>query len=101
MDEDQGSGKKVMVVGGGARENALADALVAGGGRVFAFTPFLNPGIKRASEVLEIGNVDDLSSAVSFARKHEIDFAVIGPETALAAGMVDELERNGFWVRGP
>ena len=101
MDEDQGSGKKVMVVGGGARENALADAVVAGGGRVFAFMPFLNPGIKRAAEAFEIGGVDDLDSAVSFARKHGVDFAVIGPETALAAGIVDELEKNGFGCIGP
>ena len=101
MDGPEERRKKVMVVGGGARENAIVDAVIAGGGRVFALMPFPNPGIKRASESFEIGALDDSDSAVNFAKKNEVDFAVMGPEVPLAAGMVDELEKNGFKCIGP
>ena len=72
-----------MVVGGGARENAIADAVIAGDGRVFAFMPFTNPGIKRAAESFEIGALEDVDSAVNFAKESQVDFVVIGSEAPL------------------
>ncbi len=92
---------RVLLVGSGAREHAIADALVSGGGEVYAFMQMLNPGLKRIAKRFRIGQADDAASAVSFARENSVEIAIIGPEAPLAAGMVDELEKNGIQTVGP
>ena len=59
---------KVLLVGSGAREHALADALVAGGAELYAYVQLLNPGIKRVAKKLAVGKSDDTTATVSFAR---------------------------------
>ena len=90
-----------MVVGGGAREHAIVDALIAGGAEVYVFMPMLNPGIKKGATAFLIGKMDDLQAAVKFAKDNQVEYAVIGPEAPLAAGMVDELEKNNIPCVGP
>ena len=92
---------KAMVVGGGAREHAIVDALIAGGAEVYVFMPMLNPGIKKGATAFLIGKMDDLQAAVKFAKDNQVEYAVIGPEAPLAAGMVDELEKNNIPCVGP
>ena len=92
---------KAMIVGGGARENAMSDALIAGGAEVYAFMPAENPGIKKAAKAFAVGSMSDPESAARFAKNHNVEFAVIGPEAPLAAGMVDELEKGSIPCIGP
>ncbi|MEK6837847.1 MAG: phosphoribosylamine--glycine ligase, partial [Nanoarchaeota archaeon] len=92
---------KVLLVGSGAREHAIADALIAGGAEVYAYMQLLNPGIKRVAEGHAVGKSDDTAAAVAFAKKNKAEIAVIGPEAPLAAGFVDELEKAGVKCVGP
>ncbi|MBI2133130.1 phosphoribosylamine--glycine ligase [Candidatus Woesearchaeota archaeon] len=92
---------KVLLVGSGARENAISDALIAGQADVFAFMSNRNPGICRYCRKFEIGDVKDVLSICKFALASKPDLAVIGPEAPLAAGVVDELHKIGVSCFGP
>jgi phosphoribosylamine--glycine ligase len=91
---------KVLVVGNGGREHALAWKL-AQSPRVDRV--FVAPG--NAGTALEAENVDipatDVARLVAFARQNEMDFTVVGPEASLAAGIVDALQEAGLRAFGP
>ncbi len=91
---------KALVIGGGAREHAIVDALITGGADVYCYMPLLNPGITRTVKKYFVGKLD-CNNAVEFAKANKIDAAVIGPETPLAMGMVDALENAGIKCIGP
>ena len=93
-------GLKVLVVGGGGREHALAwkiaqSPLVA---KVYAAPG--NPGIARHAECVPMA-ADDVPRLVDFAASQRIDLTVVGPEAPLVAGLADELARRGLLVCGP
>ncbi len=94
---------KVLLIGSGGREHAIAKALKDGGAKIYAVMKHKNPGIARLSQDYIIG--DD--SSVSFVKNldwvkfKKVDFAVIGPEAPLINGMVDMLEEKGIPVVGP
>ncbi len=94
---------KVLLIGSGGREHAIAKALKDGGAKIYAVMKHKNPGIARLSEDYIIG--DD--SSVSFVKNldwvkfKKVDFAVIGPEAPLIKGMADMLEEKGIPVVGP
>ena len=79
---------KVLLVGNGAREHALAKYLVDGGAELYSFMKHLNPGIAKLSKKYVIGNFTDFDNLLQF----DVDFAVIGPEKPLALGMTDYLQ---------
>ena len=89
----------VLVVGGGAREHAICDAVArAENASLYSVMSNLNPGIERlALEYLCIKEtqVDDV---VAYAQKKHIDCALVGPEAPLEAGLVDALTKQG--IRG-
>jgi phosphoribosylamine---glycine ligase len=95
---------KVLVVGGGGREHALAWK-IAQSPRVSQV--FVAPGnAGTASETnAPIQNVDiadsDIAALVKFAKKNAIDLAVIGPEGPLAAGIADIFTTAGIRTFGP
>ncbi len=91
---------KVLVIGGGAREHAIVDALITGGAEVYCYMPLLNPGIMGSVKEYFLGGFD-CNRAVEFAKANGIDIAVIGPETPLEMGMVDALEKEGIRCVGP
>lgn len=95
------SNTKVLLVGSGAREHALADALIAGGAELYVYMQLLNPGIKRIARKFNVGKADDTAAAARFAKDNSVEIALIGPETPLAAGVVDELEKAGVKCVGP
>ncbi|MBI2176036.1 phosphoribosylamine--glycine ligase [Candidatus Woesearchaeota archaeon] len=92
---------KILLVGSGAREHALADALIAGGAELYAYMQLLNPGIKKIAKKFAVGKADDTVAAVKFAKDNSVEIAMIGPEAPLAAGMADELEKAGIKCVGP
>ena len=98
---------KVLLIGGGGREHALAWKL-AQSARVDKLwvTPG-NGGIEREMtpngelmECVPIGG-DDLSELASFAREHRVDLTVVGPDNPLAMGIVDLFKEHGLRIWGP
>lgn len=91
---------RVLLIGNGAREHAIAEAL-ARTADVYAFMKAKNPGIVRIAKKYVIGSLDDTSSIVSFAEEVNPDFVVVGPEDPLANGVADALEEKSIKVVGP
>ena len=93
----------ILLVGNGAREHAMAEAISRSkhNPHLFSFMKANNPGIAALSEKIRIGGYADLSAVTGFARENRIDFAVIGPEDPLNNGVVDALATCGIESVGP
>ena len=91
---------KVLIVGSGGREHALAWALGASSlvDRLYAVPG--NAGIAQEAECLDIG-AEDVAGLRAFARDNGIDLVVIGPEAPLVAGLADGLAEDGIKAFGP
>jgi phosphoribosylamine--glycine ligase len=93
---------RVLLVGGGGREHAIATALNSDERcEVLACASNRNPGIAEiAAAYGECGerSPDDI---VTFAQTHDADMAIIGPESALEAGVADALTASGIFTFGP
>ena len=92
---------KVLVVGGGGREHAIVEALRRSQADVYAAMSNQNPGIRRRSKDVLLGDVTDVERIVSWARGHGIELAVIGPEAPLEKGISDALEAAAIPTVGP
>src|SRR3989442_2289394 len=92
---------KVLVVGGGGREHAIVKALQRSGRDLFSVMGNQNPGIRRGVKEVLVHDVTDVPTVVAWAKGRGTDLAVIGPETPLAAGIVDALEASGIPAVGP
>lgn len=91
---------KVLIVGGGGREHALAWAFRRDNPALTLYAAPGNPGIADIATCLPIPatEFDDLTS---FARRERIDLTVVGPEAPLAAGIVDRFRADGLPIFGP
>jgi phosphoribosylamine--glycine ligase len=85
----------VLVVGSGAREHALAWRLELDGADVTVAPG--NGGTRQQANI----DVLDFGALALFAREHDVDLTIVGPEVPLAAGLVDHFEREGLKVFGP
>jgi len=91
---------KVLVVGSGGREHALAWKLAQSPKVEKVFTAPGNAGTARVGENVPIP-VTDHAALIDFAQREGIELAVIGPDDALAAGIVDDFSRAGLRAFGP
>lgn len=91
---------KVLIVGSGGREHALAWKLAQSPKVKKIFAVPGNAGIGRIAERVP-GSVMDVVAIADFAEKQGIDLTIIGPESPLIVGIVDEFERRGLPVFGP
>jgi len=91
---------KLLLIGSGGREHALAWALTASPLVVKLYCAPGNAGIADVAERVPIGALE-LDRLVEFARAKSIDFVVIGPEAPLVAGLWDRLEAAGIKAFGP
>jgi len=91
---------KILVVGSGGREHALAWKLKQSPrvGRIFCAPG--NAGTEEVGENVAIP-ANDLPALVRFAKENQIGLTVIGPDDPLAAGIVDLFEAEGLRVFGP
>src|SRR5438094_1843650 len=92
---------KVLVVGGGGREHAIVEALHRSQADIYAAMSNQNPGIRRRSKDVLLGDVTDVERIVSWAKGHGIELAVIGPEAPLEKGVTDALEAAAIPTVGP
>ena len=89
---------RILIVGSGAREHALAwrlsraghEALVAPG----------NPGAGEVAELIDVA-MDDFDALAALAQERKVDLVVVGPEAPLVAGLADRLRRLKLNVFGP
>lgn len=91
----------VLLVGGGAREHAIAEALVGGGAVLHAVLPNRNPGILSLARQHAVLNDTDAGGIARQARAWGVEYAVVGPDAALAAGVTDALQAEGVKVASP
>src|SRR6202045_1169776 len=91
---------RVLVVGSGGREHALAWAISASPLVDRLFCSPGNAGIAEEAECIAIG-ATDIRGLVQFCRNERIDFVVVGPEAPLVLGLVDALEAEGIAAFGP
>ena len=90
----------VLVVGSGGREHAIVDALSRSSkvGKIFCAPG--NAGIAMQAECVPIKDTE-VAKLADFAEAQGIDLTVVGPEAALAVGIVDEFEARGLKIFGP
>ncbi|HEY8834664.1 MAG TPA: phosphoribosylamine--glycine ligase, partial [Chthoniobacterales bacterium] len=91
---------KILVVGGGGREHALAWKLQQSAGVDRIFCAPGNAGTEETGENVAI-KAADLRALARFAKENRIDLTVVGPDDPLAAGIVDVFESEGLRVFGP
>jgi len=93
----------ILLIGNGAREHAIAEAIVRSPQKpkLFSYMKANNPGIAGFSDQIQIGRYDDLREIENFAKSAAVDFAVIGPEEPLSKGVVDALEEINISCVGP
>ncbi|MFC7096126.1 phosphoribosylamine--glycine ligase [Halobaculum marinum] len=90
----------VLLVGGGGREHAIARAL-ADDAALYACASNRNPGIAALADGFETADERDADAIVAYAEDVGADLAVIGPESALEAGVADALDEAGVYTFGP
>ena len=90
----------VLLVGGGGREHAIARA-VADDCALYACASNRNPGIRRLADGFEEISETGSAAIADYATSVGADLAVIGPESALDAGVADALDDAGVYAFGP
>ena len=91
---------KVLIVGGGGREHAIAWKVAKSPKVEKLYCAPGNAGIAEVAECVNIG-VMEFDKLAAFARENQIDLTIIGPDDPLAAGAVDAFEAAGLRVFGP
>jgi phosphoribosylamine---glycine ligase len=91
---------KVLLVGSGGREHALAWRLVQDPGLDELHAAPGNPGIARLGRCHPV-HAEDGEGLLALCRGLDVDLAVIGPEAPLIAGVADLLRHGGIQVFGP
>ncbi len=91
---------KVLIVGGGGREHALAWALARSPRVDCVYAAPGNGGTALVGENVDIG-ANDVDRLLEFARENDVDLTVVGPEAPLMEGIVDRFEEAGLCCYGP
>ena len=91
--------KKVLVIGGGGREHAIVYALSCSPQVEKIYCAPGNAGIAQLAECVAIKDTD-VEGLLLFAKETEVDLTVVGPEAALAAGVVDAFRAEGMPIFG-
>ena len=91
---------KVMVVGSGGRCHAIVKALSKSEQVTRIYAAPGNAGMSELATLIPI-SATNVSELLAFARIENMDLTVVGPEVSLAAGIVNEFEKNGLKIFGP
>lgn len=91
---------KILVVGSGGREHALVWKIQQSSKVEKVYCAPGNAGISKLAECVTI-EATDIDKLLQFALAEGIDLTVVGPESSLVAGIVDEFEKNNLRIFGP
>lgn len=91
---------RILVLGGGGREHAIVDALVASPQQPTVFCAPGNGGTALIAENITLAS-EDPAAVSEWAVANAIDLVVIGPEAPLVAGVADAVAEKGIRVFGP
>lgn len=91
---------KVLIVGGGGREHAIAASVAKSAKVEKIYCAPGNAGIGRIAECVAIGAME-FDRLVAFAKEKKIDFVIVGMDDPLVGGLVDEMEAAGIRTFGP
>src|SRR3989338_17383 len=91
---------RVFVIGSGGREHALLWKLAQSPEITKLFCAPGNGGIGDVAELVDVG-AEDVEALTEFAESKDIDLTIVGPEAALAKGIVDAFEKRGLRIFGP
>ncbi|MGL5448086.1 MAG: phosphoribosylamine--glycine ligase, partial [Rhabdaerophilum sp.] len=91
---------RVLLLGGGGREHALAWAISASPLLETLYIAPGNPGMAELGERVAL-KLDDHAGIIAFCKENRVDLVVVGPEAPLVAGITDPLEGAGIRVFGP
>ena len=91
---------KVLLVGGGGREHALAWRLRQDDPAIQIIAAPGNPGIAEVADCLKV-SATDVDALLRIAREFRVDFTLVGPEAPLAAGVVDRFRAEKLPIFGP
>jgi len=93
---------RVLVIGGGGREHALAWKAAKS---PQVDTVFVAPGNAGTALEPKLENIaieaDDIAALLKFAKSHQIELTIVGPEVPLVAGVVDAFNEAGLAIFGP
>ena len=90
----------ILLLGSGGREHALAWKIAASPLLTKLWCAPGNAGIANEAECIAL-DVADHAAVIGFCRQNAVDLVVVGPETPLAAGIVDDLAAAGIKAFGP
>ena len=93
-------GRRILVLGGGGREHALAWRLASSTSVDTVCSAPGNPGMAELGPGFDL-DPTDVHAVADRAERSNIDLVVVGPEAPLVAGVVDELDRRGIPAFGP
>jgi phosphoribosylamine--glycine ligase len=91
---------KVLLVGGGGREHALAWAISKSPKLTKLYAAPGNAGIANCAECIDV-SAEDVPAICKVVKEHGIEFVVVGPEAPLVDGLADRVEAMGIPVFGP
>jgi phosphoribosylamine---glycine ligase len=91
---------RLLVIGSGGREHALAWKLSQSNQVADVFIAPGNPGTADVGTNIDVP-VEDIGRLLATAEHHQIDLTIVGPEAPLAAGIVDRFEERGLKIAGP
>ena len=91
---------KILLVGGGGREHALAWKISKSPLLTKLYAAPGNAGIAESAECVDI-SADNIDGLLEFAQKNAIDLTVVGPEGPLCKGIVNLFQDNGLRIFGP
>ena len=91
---------KVLVVGSGGREHAIVEAISRSPKASKIYAAPGNAGIAALAECVAIKDTE-VEKLLEFAKANEVDLTVVGPEAALAVGIVDRFRKEGLKIFGP
>jgi phosphoribosylamine--glycine ligase len=93
--------KKVLLVGNGAREHVVGETLRRSGAQLFCYGKARNPGLIELAEDYQTGSLEDFAKIREYALKIKPDFALIGPDDPIGAGLADALLEVGIHSVAP
>ncbi|MEP3429048.1 MAG: phosphoribosylamine--glycine ligase [Roseibium sp.] len=91
---------KILLIGSGGREHALAWAMAKSPKLTRLYAAPGNAGIAKHAELTDL-DVSNHGAVISFCQLHDIGLVVVGPEAPLVAGLVDDLTDAGIKAFGP